>query len=51
MVMVTKATINNSTFKDEQEIGRAVSKWKDIYNKNHSRAITNILQKMYPLCT
>ncbi len=37
-------TINNSTFKDEQEIGRTVSKWKNIYNKNHGRAITNVLQ-------
>ena len=40
-----RQTINNSTFKDEQEIGRAiVSKWKDIYNKNHGKANTNILQ-------
>ncbi len=36
---------NNSTFKDEQEIGQAVSKWKDIYNKNHGKAITHILQE------
>ena len=49
--MVTKAeAINNSTFKDEQEIGRMVSKWKDIYNKNHGRAIINILQEYVPLC-
>ena len=50
--MVTKAeAINNSTFKDEQEIGQAiVSKWKDIYNKNHDKAITNILQEHVPLC-
>ena len=40
-----RQTINNSTFKDEQEIGRAVSKWKDIYNKNHGKAIINILQE------
>ena len=40
-----RQAINNSTFKDKQEIGRAiVSKWKDIYNKNHGKAITNILQ-------
>ena len=45
-----RQAINNSTFKDEQEIGRAVSKWKDIYNKNHGRAITNILQENVPLC-
>ncbi len=38
--------INNSTFKDEQEIGRAiVSKWKDIYTKKHGRVNTNILQE------
>ena len=45
-----RQTINNSTFKDEQEIGQAVSKWKDIYNKNHGKAITNILQEYVPLC-
>ena len=47
-----RQTINNSTFKDEQEIGRTViSKWKNIYNKNHgNRAITNILQEYVPLC-
>ena len=44
-----RQAINNATFKDEQEIGRAVSKWKDAYNKNHGKAITNILQRMY-LC-
>ena len=45
-----RQAINNSTFKDEQEIGRAVSKLKDAYNKNHGKAITNILQKNVPLC-
>jgi transposase len=45
-----RQVINNSTFKDEQEIGRAVSKWKDAYNKNHGRAITNILQENVSLC-
>ncbi len=46
-----RQAINNSTFKDEQEIGQAiVSKWKDIYNKNHGKAITNILQEDVPLC-
>ena len=51
VVMVTKANaINNSTFKDEQEIGRVVSKWKNIYNKNKGRAITNILQEDVSLC-
>ena len=45
-----RQTINNSTFKDEQEIGRAVSKWKKIYNKNHGKAITNILLESISLC-
>jgi len=40
-----RQAINNSTFKDEQEIGRTVSKWKSSYNKNHGRAITDILQE------
>ena len=44
-----RQTINNSTFKDEQEIGQAVSKWKNIYNKNHGKAITNILQEDVPI--
>ena len=45
-----RQAINNSTFNHEQEIGRAVSKWKNIYNKNHGRAITNILQEDVSLC-
>ena len=45
-----RQAINNATFKDEQEIGRTVSKWKDIYNKNHGKAITNVLQENIPLC-
>jgi DDE superfamily endonuclease len=49
-VWLQRQTINNSTFKDEQEIGRAVSKWKNIYNKNHGKAITDILQEDVPLC-
>ena len=44
-----RQAINNSTFKDQQEIGKAVSKWKNIYNKNHGRAIINILQEDVPL--
>jgi len=45
-----KDGINNSTFKDEQEIGKVISKWKDTYNKNHVRGvIANILQGVY-LC-
>lgn len=45
-----RQAINNSTFKDEQEIGRTVSKWKNIFNKNHGKAITNVLQENIPLC-
>jgi hypothetical protein len=45
-----RQAINNSTFKDEQEIGRAASKWKKIYNKNHGKAITKILQEDVSLC-
>jgi hypothetical protein len=40
-----RRAINNSASKDEQEIGQAVSRWKNIYNKNHGKAITNILQE------
>jgi hypothetical protein len=43
--------INNSTFKDEQEIGiTIVSKRKNMYNKYHGRAIINVLQEYIPLC-
>ena len=45
-----RQAINNSTFKDKQEIGKAVSKWKNIYNKKHGIAITNVLQESIPLC-
>ena len=45
-----RQAINNSTFNHEQEIGRVVSKWKNLYNKNHGKAITNILQEDVPLC-
>ena len=44
-----RQAINNSTFKNEQEIGQAVSKWKDIITKNHGKASTNILHKGYHL--
>ena len=45
-----RQAINNSTFKDEQEIGRVISKWRNIYNKNHGRVIINILQENVPVC-
>jgi hypothetical protein len=50
LVWLQRQTINNSTFKDKQEIGRAISKWKDIYNKNQGKAIINILQEDVSLC-
>ena len=43
-------TINNSTFKDEPEIVRAVSKWKETYNKNHEKSITKVLRENILLC-
>ena len=37
--------INNSTFKDECDIGKCITKWtKKSYNKKHGRGIINILQ-------
>ena len=42
-----RQAINNSTFKNEQEIGQTVSKWKNTYNKNHGKAITNILLRKF----
>ena len=47
---VQRQAINNAAFRDEQEIGRAISKWNDIYNKKHGKAITNILQECALLC-
>ena len=43
-------SINNSTFRNEIEIGRAVSRWKDDYNKKHGKAIMNILQENAAMC-
>ncbi len=45
-----RQAISNSAFNDEQEIGQAVSKWKNVYNKNHGKAITNILQENVSMC-
>ena len=36
--------INNSTFKDECDIGKCVTEWTRNYNKKHGKAIMNILQ-------
>ena len=43
-----RQTINNSKFKDEQEIGRAVSKWKNIYNKIMVKQSQLFYKRMYP---
>jgi hypothetical protein len=46
-----RRAINNSTFKEEQEIViTIVSKRENIYNKYHGRAIINVLQEYIPLC-
>ena len=39
-----RQAINNSTFKNEREIGKAVTDWTENYNKKHGRRITDILQ-------
>ena len=36
--------INNSTFRNEPDIGKAVSDWTCNYNEKHGRRITDILQ-------
>ena len=38
--------INNSTFKDEYDIGKGVTEWTRNYNKKHGKAIINILQEV-----
>ena len=38
--------INNSTFADEYDIGKSVTEWTRNYNKNHGKAIINILQEV-----
>ena len=35
---------NDSTFKNESDIGKAVSDWTCTYNEKHGRRITDILQ-------
>ena len=41
--------INNSTFKDEYDIGKGVTEWTRNYNKKHGKAIINILQEALPI--
>ena len=38
-----RQAINNSTFKNESDIGKAVSDWTCTYNEKHGRRITDIL--------
>jgi hypothetical protein len=46
-----RQAINNSTFVDEHDIGRAVSNWTNNYNRNHGfKIITNILHKELSVC-
>ena len=35
--------INNNTFKNEQEIGKVVSDWRENYNHTHIKTITDTL--------
>jgi hypothetical protein len=44
MWMQRKA-IDNSTFEDESDIGRAVAGWTDNYNLSHGKIIRHDLQK------
>jgi len=39
-----RQAINNSTFRDESDIGKAVFDWICIYNEKHGRRITDALQ-------
>ena len=39
-----RQAVNNSTFKNEPDIGKAVSDWIYNYNEKHGRRITDILQ-------
>ena len=39
-----RKAINNSTFRNESDIGKVVSDWTYNYNEKHSRRITDILQ-------
>ena len=39
-----RQAVNNSTFRNESDIGKAISDWTYNYNKKHGRRITDILQ-------
>ena len=40
-----RQAVNNSTFENECDIGKAVTDWTRNYNKKHGRAIIKILQE------
>jgi hypothetical protein len=44
MWMQRKATINNCTFTNEHNIGKAVNYQTDYYNTTHGRRVSDILQ-------
>ena len=45
MVMdAQRHAINNSTFRNESDIGKAVFDWTCNYNEKHGRRITDVLQ-------
>mgnify|MGYP003497469312 FL=1 len=39
-----RKAINNSTFRNESDIGKAVFDWTCNYNEKHGRRITDVLQ-------
>jgi hypothetical protein len=39
-----RKAINNSTFTNEDDIGKAVTDWTENYNATHGRRIGDILQ-------
>ena len=46
-LLVHRQAINNSTFENEQDIGKAVSDWTSNYNKKHAGKTSSIsLQKV-----
>jgi hypothetical protein len=39
-----RQAVNNFTFRNESDIGKAISEWTYNYNEKHGRRITDILQ-------
>lgn len=42
-----RKTVDNSTFENESDIGRAASGWSENYNAIHAKAITHNLQEVF----